>query len=311
MQTITFTCEVITPMFLAGADSTTPELRPASIKGALRFWWRAMNGHLSVDEMRKLEGEIFGSTEKRSRIIIKEPKPSTDYSPLKYDGNSSSFMLPHKPEPKDKEKDSRSLNKAFLQKSTFKIELTLTSSISVRYNNSDYTFTINSLRSLFILTSILGGLGKRSRRGFGSFRITNINNQAYSEEQNLENLLPCMNLLVVKNSVNEDKFKIDRNRILLNSKSSYRDLGEFPYVTKIQIGTQVKTVSEIGNSTHKVMLSDAFLYKSTVGAGNPRFASPIYISILKDNLPIITTLKTVSHGGKKWSLQTDLKNEIL
>ncbi len=311
MQTITFTCEVITPMFLAGADGTTPELRPASIKGALRFWWRAMNGHLPTDEMRKLEGEIFGSTEKRSNIIIKESKPSADYSPLKYDGNSSSFMLPHKPKPKDKEKDLRSVNKAFLQKSTFQIEFIMTGSISVKYANSDYTFTIDSLKNLFILTSILGGLGKRSRKGFGSFTITKINNQAYTQEQKIENILPCMNFLVVKNSANEDKFKIDSSRILPNSRSSYKDLGEFPYVTEIQIGTQVKTVSEIGNSTHKVMSSDAYLYKSTVGAGNPRFASPIYISILKDNLPIITTLKTVSQGGKKWSLQTDLKNEIL
>lgn len=311
MQTITFTCEVITPMFLAGADGTTPELRPASIKGALRFWWRAMNGHLPIDEMRKLEGEIFGSTEKRSKIIIKESKPSADYSPLKYDGNSSSFMLPHKPKPKDNEKDLRSINKAFLQKSTFQIEFMLTGSISVKNTNYNYTFTIDSLKNLFILTSILGGLGKRSRRGFGSFKITKINNQDYIEEQKIENILPFMNVLVVKNSDNEDKFKIDKNIIIPNSISLYKDLSEFPYVTEIQIGTNVKSVSQIGNSTHKIMSSDAFHYKSTVGAGNPRFASPIYISILKDNLPIITTLKTVSHGSKKWSLQTDLKNEIL
>jgi len=34
-------------MFLAGADGVTPELRAPSIKGAMRFWWRACNGHLS------------------------------------------------------------------------------------------------------------------------------------------------------------------------------------------------------------------------------------------------------------------------
>ncbi|OPX29474.1 MAG: type III-B CRISPR module RAMP protein Cmr1 [Candidatus Omnitrophica bacterium 4484_171] len=48
MKTITFECETITPMFLAGADGRTPELRPPSIKGAMRFWWRAMNGHLPL-----------------------------------------------------------------------------------------------------------------------------------------------------------------------------------------------------------------------------------------------------------------------
>lgn len=287
MQTITFTCEVITPMFLAGADGTTPELRPASIKGALRFWWRAMNGHLEWKKMLELEGKIFGNTQQRSSLIIRIEQDLGK--------TSKESLLPHK---------GGSLTPCFPKSDeSFIVKFSLT--------KIENDFNLESIKALFILTSILGGLGKRSRRGFGSFRITNINNQAYSEEQKLENLLPFMNVLVVKNSANEDKFKIDRNRIILNSKSLYRDLGEFPYVTEIHIGTQVKTVSEIGNSTHKVMSSDSFLYKSTVGAGKPRFASPIYISMLKENLPIITTLKTVSQGGKKWSLQTDLKNEIL
>ena len=58
MHTITFTCETITPMFLSGANQDVPELRPPSIKGALRFWWRAMNG--DKPNMRDLETEIFG-----------------------------------------------------------------------------------------------------------------------------------------------------------------------------------------------------------------------------------------------------------
>ena len=62
MQTITFTCETITPMFLNGADGTTPELRAPSIKGALRFWWRAMNGHLTIRELQKREVELFGGS---------------------------------------------------------------------------------------------------------------------------------------------------------------------------------------------------------------------------------------------------------
>lgn len=48
MKTITFNCQFITPAFIGGADTEfgIPELRPPSIKGALRFWWRAMNAHL-------------------------------------------------------------------------------------------------------------------------------------------------------------------------------------------------------------------------------------------------------------------------
>ncbi len=69
LKTITFTCETITPMFLSGADGSTPELRPPSIKGALRFWWRAMNGG-DYRELKKREDEIFGSTKIKSKLLI-------------------------------------------------------------------------------------------------------------------------------------------------------------------------------------------------------------------------------------------------
>jgi len=71
MGNVVFECETITPLFMYGADGTTPELRPASIKGLMRFWWRAVNGDLSLKELKKQEDEIFGSTEKKSSFSIK------------------------------------------------------------------------------------------------------------------------------------------------------------------------------------------------------------------------------------------------
>jgi len=41
VKKVTFECEVITPMFMAGADGRKPELRPSEFKGMMRFWWRA------------------------------------------------------------------------------------------------------------------------------------------------------------------------------------------------------------------------------------------------------------------------------
>ena len=58
--TVTFECETITPMFLRGADGRTPELRAPSIKGAMRYWWRAINGHLAPNELLAMESAIFG-----------------------------------------------------------------------------------------------------------------------------------------------------------------------------------------------------------------------------------------------------------
>ncbi len=62
---------ITTPMFLGGADQKIPEtIRPPSIKGALRFWWRALNwarirtlhssDKAALQQLHKEEGELFG-----------------------------------------------------------------------------------------------------------------------------------------------------------------------------------------------------------------------------------------------------------
>jgi CRISPR-associated protein Cmr1 len=68
-----FKCEIVTPMFLAGADGKTPELRPPSIKGMLRFWWRAIISE-RIDKLKEEEAKIFGSSNEtigRSKFRIR------------------------------------------------------------------------------------------------------------------------------------------------------------------------------------------------------------------------------------------------
>ena len=67
--------EIVTPLFLGGANPRgSPELRPASFRGALRFWWRAAVGGLIGDNpqrLRERESSIFGSPEKGSSVVIR------------------------------------------------------------------------------------------------------------------------------------------------------------------------------------------------------------------------------------------------
>lgn len=70
METKEFEVEVVTPMFLGGADVDGAELRTPSFKGMLRFWWRAACGDISHDEMINKEAEIFGSTASKSSVSI-------------------------------------------------------------------------------------------------------------------------------------------------------------------------------------------------------------------------------------------------
>jgi len=70
MGKIVFECENIS-VEMGGANPNQHELRPASFKGVMRFWWRAINGDLPLNKLKKQEDEIFGSTEKKSSFSIK------------------------------------------------------------------------------------------------------------------------------------------------------------------------------------------------------------------------------------------------
>ena len=54
---------VLTPMFCAGAEQSRPELRAPSFKGVLRFWWRALAWSRLAGDLNKIhkeEDHIFG-----------------------------------------------------------------------------------------------------------------------------------------------------------------------------------------------------------------------------------------------------------
>ena len=72
----TYDIEVITPLFGGGVEVGINDpitlIRPSSIRGHLRFWWRATRGATfsSAAEMRQREAEIWGSTEIPSAVKI-------------------------------------------------------------------------------------------------------------------------------------------------------------------------------------------------------------------------------------------------
>ncbi len=70
----TFKLKVLTPMFMGGADPEgEPELRPASIRGAMRFWFRAIAGAVTnkPEDVYRLESEVFGNTERKSKVVVR------------------------------------------------------------------------------------------------------------------------------------------------------------------------------------------------------------------------------------------------
>lgn len=276
MESIVFNCELITPLFMSGADGITPELRAPSIKGAMRYWWRAMHGDKDLKTLQELEGQIFGDTKQRSKVIV-----IVGEQPVTINDND---MLPHKENP-----NHRSPKKSYKNSTMLNIKLKMNSEIKLSNGN---IFTLIQLKDLFILVATFGGLGKRSRRGMGSFKV-------------LKEKMPL--------SVEEILTKIKT----VNAHFSYTSVSNYPTIQKIEIGKNIKTPNQIGTATHNEKLEDSSsnksAYESTIGAGRPRFASPIYISVLENGLPIITTLKTISPNQRnlQMGIQQTLKEKIL
>jgi len=64
----TINCQLITPMLMHGEDTRVAELRPPAIKGAMRFWWRAIHGNLTLKELKEQESKLFGGVGEDSAV---------------------------------------------------------------------------------------------------------------------------------------------------------------------------------------------------------------------------------------------------
>lgn len=75
MEWLELELEVLTPAFISGADQNQLELRSASVRGLLRWWWRAAVGHQYDDPAKLAEAEasLFGSAEHK----LKSPLQAT------------------------------------------------------------------------------------------------------------------------------------------------------------------------------------------------------------------------------------------
>jgi len=176
MNRAKFTCEVITPMFMAGADSRTPELRPSEFKGMMRFWWRAMKADDNIKNLKKKEADLFGSTEKgKSKISIKI-RHNSDIK--KYKGNNLRYEI-----------RNNYPGLSYLFYSTFTLR-SRGNPIIREYIKSGYEFEvilisfsqkeIREAIASFWLSVFLGGFGTRARRGGGNISVNKIEGDAYN-----------------------------------------------------------------------------------------------------------------------------------
>ena len=174
MKTFNVVCKVITPLFMGGANQQA-ELRTQSINGLFRWWFRVVGGSIE-DEKR-----LFGWAGEKSnqglvRIFIKDfdelqkNKFSKDFDNegrVRQDKgiNYIGFSL----DQRFNEKQDKPRREYIKENQTFEIKI----SFHPKANEED----IKKFFCALWLAFNLGNFGSRSRRGFGSIKIENIQGQ--------------------------------------------------------------------------------------------------------------------------------------
>lgn len=169
MPNITFHCKVLSPLFLGGAYSEQAELRPPSIKGALRFWARAIaknwiweEGKEDHKKLLRQDEELFGGVkmhQKKSLVSVEVRHGSLDRrytikgEKLDHFGKGLKYLL-YSLAVHNKDKEG--------VKSEFPFDVTLRSKDQIALNKA--------IAAFWVLTYI-GALGTRARRGAGAFEV--------------------------------------------------------------------------------------------------------------------------------------------
>lgn len=161
--------ELITPLFgggvKAGEVDTKNPIRGTAVRGHLRFWWRATRGGQfggDLSEMKAREDEIWGSTEGVSKItiVVTESTIGRPYQAT-YRGDEVNVGDPNSP--------------------LGYVAFPLRESGGQVYEDVSFTLQIEcpkkyrpDLKAALWAWETFGGIGARTRRGFGALHCTDV-----------------------------------------------------------------------------------------------------------------------------------------
>lgn len=188
----TFTLELVSPAFLAGAVQKAEDcdLRPATLRGHLRWWWRTMHsGYLDVATLKKLEDAIWGGTEGGGAIAIEVIPKTAGNKPNIFDKRviTERYGLEKSPNKKttqgisylafgmddEKKEDGQKVRvQRYYVNSFNKWKVIFTArGVSNPWYISAKT-VMEEATNAFYLLSAVGGIGAKCRNGFGSLNIS-------------------------------------------------------------------------------------------------------------------------------------------
>ena len=184
--TIEATYRLSTPLFCSGADQDQAELRLPSFKGVLRYWWRALawcrcGGNLKT--IQKEEDALFGSAGGgQSRVAMRLIPTNTQLYPL-----NKGRVLTVSPTNQDVVGEgARYLGYGVMEAFASRNKGTQAGQLTRPCLQPPYRFTVElrarhleepewqSLKDALIAVGTLGGMGSKSRKGYGSLVLQSL-----------------------------------------------------------------------------------------------------------------------------------------
>lgn len=179
------TYRIVTPMFIGDADQKASGISPASVKGALRFWWRALRwGQIRIrneiqsdtaalQRLHKEEADLFGTSAdngRAARFILRVTSDArsavltTPQSGIQYLLGQGLYHF-----------NNGYLRPALAADALLTIELYINPK-SDKQSQIEYDTQNTQLAQTLLILGLLGGLGSRARKGFGSLAIESLTN---------------------------------------------------------------------------------------------------------------------------------------
>ncbi len=179
---------IVTPMFIGGATQTPDDgIRPPSVKGALRFWWRALNWkRFQHDNPNNTQSALHQLHQEEARIFGTAIKNDNGYN-----GGQGCFLLAVKQDttqptcsdwpPNDPNHGASYMAYGLLKTNDESHRIALKEGITFTVHlifkphtaSTDY----QQIQAALEVWSLLGGLGGRSRRAMGSISLIDINSE--------------------------------------------------------------------------------------------------------------------------------------
>ena len=179
---IEVTYRVVTPLFCAGADPACPELRLPGFKGALRYWWRALawsRCRAELDAIRRQEDALFGSAGGgQSRVSMRLDLPAVPKTVRKGEVLTVSRKVGNVVG-----EGARYLGYGVMEAFASRNRGTKSGQLTRACLRAPFDFAVlmrcrglneaelTSLKDALSALGTLGGIGARSRKGYGSLAI--------------------------------------------------------------------------------------------------------------------------------------------